>query len=108
MKGAFFCVLACMLGLILASFVQSQGAPTPHGSEILAYGGRFFRNPSSSEYSSYDQTMSMYVAKRIKRRYRIDLDYRSYSAFELLEIEALLKCKKSDETVESLLARFRS
>ena len=108
MKGAFFCILACMLGLTLASSVHPQGPPTPHGPEILAYGGRFFKNPSSSEYSSYDQTMSMYVVKRIKRIYGVDLDYTSYSAFELLEIEALLKCKKSDETLESLLARFRS
>jgi len=107
MKNGFFWVLTCMLGLILASSVHPQGAPIPHGSEILTYGGRFFRNPSSSEYVSYDQTMSMQVAERIKRRYRVNLDYTSYSAFELLEIEALLKCKKSDETVESLLKRFR-
>jgi hypothetical protein len=108
MKNGFFWVLACMLGLILASSVHPQGAPAPHGSEILTYGGRFFKNPSSPEYASYDQTMSMEVAKRIKQKYRVNLDYTSYSAFELLEIEALLKCKKSDETVNSLLERFQS
>ncbi|MFB0505327.1 MAG: hypothetical protein ACETWT_01200 [Thermodesulfobacteriota bacterium] len=50
----------------------------------------------------------MYVAKRIKEKYAVDLDYKSYSAFDLLEIEALLKCKRSDESVESLLKRFQS
>ena len=74
---------------------------------ITSYEGKYFKGPSSPGYSSYDREMSMLVAKRIKEHYNVDLDSRSYSAFDLLEIEALLKCKKPDESVDSLLKPFR-
>jgi hypothetical protein len=87
-------------------------APLMHAKKtsregIVGYSGQYFKDPSSRNYSSYDREMSMCVAKRIKAQYNVDLDYTSYSAFDLLEIEALLKCKKSDEGVESLLTPFR-
>jgi len=108
MKSAALSLLICFSALIFPSSIHAQGAPASHGTNILAYAGRYFGDPSSPEYSSYDGKMSKYVAKRIKDRYHVDLDYESYSAFDLLEIEALLKCKRSDESVESLLTRFQS
>jgi len=108
MKGVALFLLICFSALISPSWVHTQRAPAFHGPGIVAYAGRYFANPSSAEYSSYNQEMSMYVAKRIKEKYAVDLDYKSYSAFDLLEIEALLKCKRSDESVESLLKRFQS
>jgi hypothetical protein len=74
---------------------------------ITNYSGQYFKGPSSPGYSSYDREMSMLVAKRIKEHYNVALDHTSFSAFDLLEIEALLKFKKSDESVESLLKPFR-
>jgi len=91
--------------LIFAPFINAKKTPSRGG--ILGYAGQYFKAPSSPDYSSYDREMSMYVAKRIKAQYNVDLDYTSYSAFDLLEIEALLKCKKSDESAESLLKSFQ-
>ncbi len=108
MKGVILFLLICFSAVMFPSWVHTQRAPAFHGPGIVAYSGRYFANPSSAEYSSYDRRMSMYVAKRIKEKYDVDLDYESYSAFDLLEIEALLKCKRSDESVESLLKRFQS
>lgn len=108
MKGVVLFLLVFFSAVTFPSWVHTQGVPAFHGPGIVAYAGRYFANPSSGEYSSYDREMSMYVAKRIKEKYAVDLDYKSYSAFDLLEIEALLKCKRSDESVESLLKRFQS
>jgi hypothetical protein len=108
MKGVALFLMIYFSGLIFPSWVHTQRAPGFHGPGIVAYSGRYFTDPSSPEYSSYDRKMSMYVAKRIKENYHVDLDHTSYSTFDLLEIEALLKCKRSDEPVESLLTRFQS
>lgn len=108
MKGFTLFLLIYFSALIFPSSVHPQRGPGSRGTGILAYAGRYFADPSSPEYSSYDRKMSMYVAKRIKEKYHVDLDYKSYSAFDLLEIEALLKCKRSDESVDSLLKRFQS
>jgi hypothetical protein len=108
MKGVVLFLLICFSAVMFPSWVYTQRAPAFHGPGIVAYAGRYFADPSSTEYSSYNRSMSMYVAKRIKENYDVDLDYKSYSAFDLLEIEALLKCKRSDEPVESLLKSFQS
>jgi hypothetical protein len=108
MKGAALCLVICLSALILPPPVNTQGVPASHRAEVLVYAGRYFESPSSPDYAPYDQKMSMDVAKRIREKYQVDLDYKLYTAFDLLEIEALLKCKKSDESVESLLRRFQS
>lgn len=108
MNRVVLSLLICFSALIFPSWVHTQRAPGFHGPGIVAYSGRYFADPSSPEYSSYDRKMSMHVAKRIKEKYHVDLDYTSYSTFDLLEIEALLKCKRSDESAESLLTRFQS
>ena len=104
MKSIALFLLIFSSGLILAPLIHAKITP---GREILDYAGRYFRDRSSPDYSSYDQEMSMYIAKKIKVEYNVDLDLTSYSAFDLLEIEALLKCKKMDESVEFLLKRFQ-
>jgi hypothetical protein len=104
MKSAVIFLLIFSSSLILAPFIHANITP---GKVILDYAGRYFSDRSSPDYSSYDREMSMHVAKKIKVKYNVDLDLISYSAFDLLEIEALLKCKKSDESVESLLKHFQ-
>ncbi len=90
--------------LILAPCLIAKKSPR---DGITNYAGQYFKEPSSPGYTSYDREMSMLVAKRIKADYNVDLDHTSYSAFDLLEIEALLKFKKSDESVASLLKPFQ-
>ena len=104
MKSIAIFLLIFSPGLIFAPLIHAKITP---GKGILDYAGRYFRDRSSPDYSSYDREMSMYIAKKIKVKYNVDLDLTSYSAFDLLEIEALLKCKKSDESVESLLKRVQ-
>jgi hypothetical protein len=104
MKRVALSVLIFSLGMTLVPLLHGKTAP---GKEILSYAGRYFRSLSSADYSSYDREMSMHVAQRIKAHYDVDLDYTAYSAFDLLEIEALLKCKKSEESADSLLKRFQ-
>jgi hypothetical protein len=98
----FFLIISPLL--ILAPFIRAKKPPK---EGITNYAGQYFKDPSSPGYASYDQKMSVYVARRIKAQYNVDLDYTLYSAFDLLEIEALLKCKKSGEPVDSLLEPFQ-
>jgi hypothetical protein len=48
-----------------------------------------------------------YVARRISKRYGIAVDPKSYNGFDLLDIEAFLKCKKSNEAVGPYLQKFQ-
>jgi len=104
MKSVMIFVLALFPVLIFAPCTLATKSPR---EGITNYAGQYFKEPSSPGYSSYDREMSMLVAKRIKTHYNVDLDHTSYSAFDLLEIEALLKFKKSDESVESLIKPFQ-
>jgi hypothetical protein len=104
MKSIAIFLLILSPGLFFTPLIHAKKTP---GKGIMGYDGRYFRDPLSPDYSSYDREMSMYIAKRIKAHYNVDLDYTSYSAFDLLEIEALLKFKKSDESAESLLKPFQ-
>lgn len=104
MKHLTLSVLILSLGMTFIPLLHGKTAP---GKVVLSYAGRYFANLSSPDYSSYDREMSMHVAQRIKAHYDVDLDYTAYSPFDLLEIEALLKCKKSEESADSLLKRFQ-
>ena len=66
-----------------------------------SYGG--FQDP---EYISYDSALREYMAKRIHQQFGVTLDPKTYSGFDLLEIESLLKCKKSDEPADIFLKMF--
>ena len=104
MKIAAIVLLIISPLLIFAPFIRAKKSPR---EGITTFAGQYFKSPSSPNYASYDQEMSMYVAQRIKAQYGVNLDYTRYSAFDLLEIEALLKCKKSGEPVDSLLEPFQ-
>jgi hypothetical protein len=104
MKRIVLFVLLLFVGMTLVPLLHGKTAP---GRKILTYAGRYFQNLSSPGYASYDREMGMHVAQRIKEQYDVALDHTAYSAFDLLEIEALLKCKKSEESADSLLKRFQ-
>ena len=46
------------------------------------------------------------MVKRIHQHFGITLDPKTYSGFDLLEIEALLKCKKPEEPADVILKKF--
>ena len=75
-------------------------------SHVLNYVGKTYGGVQDPEYVSYDQALREYMVKRIKQKFGVELDPKKYSGFDLLEIEAVLKCKKSDEPLDLFLKMF--
>ena len=75
-------------------------------ARVTAYDGRTFSGFQDPEYLPYDQALREYLAKRIDQKFGIALDTKKYSGFELLEIEAIFKCKKSNEPYDMFLKNF--
>jgi len=78
----------------------------PLQSQVLNYVGKTYGGAQDPEYISYDQALREYMVKRIKQKFAVELDAKKYSGFDLLEIEAVLKCKKSDEPLDIFLKMF--
>ena len=76
-------------------------------ARLLENAGKTFTGVEDPAYQSYDQTLRDYVAKRISKRYGVSVDPKGYNGFDLLEIEAFLKCKKSNEAVGPYLQKFQ-
>ena len=74
--------------------------------QLLTQAGKTYGGVQDPEYVSYDQALRDYMVKRIKQKFGVELDPKKYSGFDLLEIEAMLKCKKSDEPLDLLLKMF--
>jgi len=106
MKSKWFLMaLFIILGFgFTASLTFSKGAGMPF--QITPYNGKSFKGFQDPEYISYDQALREYLVKRIHQDFGIALDPKKYSGFDLLEIEALFKCKKSNESYESFLKMF--
>jgi hypothetical protein len=97
-----FLILLC-LGLIASlSFAKE----TSMAARVATYDGKSFTGFQDPEYASYDQALREYLAKRIDQEFGIALDPKKYSGFDLLEIEALFKCKKSNEPYDMFLKAF--
>jgi hypothetical protein len=99
--GALFIILG--IGFT-ASFTFSKEAGMT--ARITAYDGKSFAGFQDPEYLSYDQALREYLVKHIDQRFGIALDPKKYSGFDLLEIEALFKCKKSNEPYDIFLRMF--
>jgi hypothetical protein len=96
--------------LTLILFVGIGSMPTLSDSkEILrlsGYGGKWFAGPQDSGYKEYDLALRNYLVQRIQKRFGVELDPKTYSGFDLLEIEALFRIKKSNEPVDLFLKMF--
>jgi hypothetical protein len=95
--------LISLLGVIPSSAL-ANGMATP--TQVLAYDGKTFTGFQDPEYLSYDQALREYLVKRIGREFGIVLDPKKYSSFDLLEIEALFKIKKPNESFDMFLGMF--
>jgi hypothetical protein len=89
---------------LTASSTFAKGTAMP--SRITAHDGKSFKGFEDPEYLSYDQALREYLVKRIDQKFGIALDPKKYSGFDLLEIEALFKCKKSNEPFDMFLKMF--
>jgi hypothetical protein len=110
MKSKWFLrTLFITLGIgFIASLTVSPafGKRVAMPTRVTTYDGKYFKGFQDPEYISYDQALREYLVKRIDQKYCIALDPKKYSGIDLLEIEALFKCKKSNESYESFLKMF--
>ena len=74
--------------------------------QLLPYDGKAYIGVQDPEYISYDQALRDYMVKRIKQKFGVEIDPKKYSGFDLLEIESLFECKKSDEPFDLFLNMF--
>ena len=92
------------VGLVVSSAGAKDGALP---AKLLASAGKTFTDPRDPEFISYERMLRDYLLTRIKNQFGVTLDPKSYSGFDLLEIEAFLKCKKSTESLDPYLIRFK-
>jgi hypothetical protein len=104
LKWIFILFLLSFLLGVAPSPILAKGIATP--PQVLAYDGKNFTGFQDPEYLSYDQVLRGYLVKRINHEFGIALDPKKYSGFDLLEIEALFKCKKSNEPFNMFLKMF--
>ncbi len=94
-------ILICITWIVSQS--NAMGLPP---KLVKAYGGKVFTSLNDSEFINYDIFLRNYLVKRINKRYGILLDPKLFSGTDLLEIEALIKCKKSYEPIDQILKMF--
>lgn len=97
-------LLTLLWPLIIAPSVQGKDGQL--GSEVLSHAGESYKGVEDPAYISYDRALRAYVVERINKEFGIALNLKTYSGFDLLEIEALLKCKKASEPIEYFLKGF--
>jgi hypothetical protein len=72
-------------------------------SQLLDHVGKSYTGTQDPSYLNYDLALREYMVDRISKRFGIALDPKVYSGFDLLEIEALFKCKKPEEPFDLFL-----
>jgi len=104
-KGCLFLIgflVLCVGGTTFAT----NGTAVFFDPQLMPHTGKSFREAQDPEYRSYESTLREYMVKRIQQRFGLALDPKKYSGFDLLEIEAFLKCKKAEESPEAFLKQF--
>ena len=102
-------VWSFLMVAILGSCVITSSAKADESSlesQLLDHAGKSYTGVEDASYQDYDLVLRKCVADRIGKRFGIALDPNTYSGFELLEIEALFKCKKSEESFDIFLRAF--
>lgn len=75
-------------------------------SRLLNHVGKSYTGVQDPSYLDYDLALREHRVDRIHKRFVIALDSKIYSGFDLLEIEALFKCKKPEEPFDIFLKMF--
>jgi hypothetical protein len=101
----FLPIFAMVLGpwVITTSVYARDGSLKP---QLLDYAGKSYTGTQDPSYLNYDLALRGYLVDRISKQFGVALDPKKYSGFDLLEIEALFKCKKMDEPLDILLKMF--
>ena len=101
----YLLVFSVVVGLLVAgSLAVAKGGGSY--SQLKAFDGKSYAGLQDPEFINYDSALRSYMVQRINKRFGVSLDPKAYSGFELLEIEALFKCKKPGESFDSLLKMY--
>jgi hypothetical protein len=92
--------LLCMIGPSVHAKNSSFKSPP------LDHAGKSYIGAQDPSYLNYDLALRDYMVYRINKHFGITLDPKTYSGFDLLEIEALFKCKKKEEPFDLFLNMF--
>jgi hypothetical protein len=102
-KAAFISSLVFFIVLFLYPPLSTSQEASKLASK---YGGRIFKSPSDPDYLSYEREIKALVLQEIRKQHGVELNAEGLSPNQLLEIEALLRLKRSSEPVENILRRF--
>ena len=101
----FLPILAIMfVSFFIASSIYAKGSSLQ--SQLLDHVGKSYTGSQDPSYLNYDLALREVIADRINKRFGIALDTKTYSGFDLLEIESLFKCKKTEESFDIFLKMF--
>ena len=101
----FLTIFTVALGSrVIASTVYAKESPLQR--QVLDHAGKSYTGMQDPSYINYDLSLRAYMVDRISKQFGIALDPKTYSGFDLLEIEALFKCKKSEESFDIFLKMF--
>jgi hypothetical protein len=100
----FFLTVTVLGSCVIPSSVYAKGSPLQ--SQLLDHAGKSYTGAQDPSYLNYDLALREYMVDRISKRFGIALDPKIYSGFDLLEIEALFKCKKPEEPFDPFLKMF--
>jgi hypothetical protein len=104
MIGFLAIVTLTMGSQMIAPTVYAKESPSQ--PQVLDYAGKSYTGLQDPSYINYDLSLRTFLVDRISKRFGIALDPKTYSGFDLLEIEALFKCKKSEESFDLFLKMF--
>jgi hypothetical protein len=101
---SFLILITALWCCLITPPVHSSDGPLK--SQLLVHAGKSYTGTQDPSYVTYDLALREYMVDRINKRFGVALDPKTYSGFDLLEIEALFKCKKSDEPFDIFLKMF--
>jgi hypothetical protein len=107
MKAIKLLLMVIVLSFLVLSLTSDPVLAQNLRARVLENAGKTFKGTEDPAYRAYDQALRDYVARRISKRYGVAVDPKGYSGFDLLDIEAFLKCKKSGEALDSYLQKFQ-
>ena len=107
MKTIKLLLMVIVLSFLVLSLTSDPVLAANSRARVLENAGKTFTGTEDPAYQAYDQALRDYVAKRISKRYGVTVNPGGYSGFDLLDIEAFLKCKKTNEPLDLYLQKFQ-
>jgi hypothetical protein len=97
--------------ILMLAFSMATAGPGPSNSKttglrIDAYEGKLFTGPDDRDYKEYDLVLKNRMIRRIQQKFGVELSHGSYSGYDLLEIESLIRLKKPQEPLDPFLKMF--